>query len=149
MKKVTVLAATAAILALAGSAMAATASLNVSANITAACSVTGGNLDFGTLVPGAGTPVTASSTGVTVTCTNRDAYTVTVDNGTHAAGSQANLKNAANTDTIAYSLTLPVGPYAGTGAAQPFSIGGTIAGNAYTTASAGTYNDTVTITVTP
>src|SRR6185369_2936048 len=105
MKKVTVLAATVALIAMAGSAMAATANLSVSASITAACSVTGGNLDFASLVPGAGTPVSASSTGVTVTCTNRDAYTVAVDNGTHAVGSQAFLKNGANTDTIAYALT--------------------------------------------
>jgi spore coat protein U-like protein len=146
MKKLTAIAATVAIVAMAGSAMAATANLAVSANITASCSVTGGTLDFAALT---GATVNANSQAVTVTCTNRDPYTVALNDGIHAAGTQKYLKNSSNTDTIAYSLTLPAGPYTGTGAAQNFVIAGTIADTAYATASAGTYNDTVQITVTP
>ncbi len=65
-----------------------------------------------------------------------------------SSGTQAYLKNTANTDTIPYSLTVPA-VSAGTGAAQTIAITGTIAASTYNTASAGTYNDTVVITVTP
>jgi spore coat protein U-like protein len=148
MKKLLAITATAAIIAMAGSAMAATANLAVSATVANACSVVGGTLSFGALNTLTAPVVPGTSAGVTVTCTKSDPYTVTVDKGTHFVGAQANLKNTTNTDTIPYSLTVPA-VSAGTGAAQTIAITGTIAAGTYNTASAGTYNDTVVITVTP
>ena len=148
MKKLLAITAAAAIIAMAGSAMAATATLSVSATVANACSVTGGTLSFGALNTLTSPLVNGTSAGVTVTCTKSDPYTVVVDKGANFVGAQANLKNAGNSDVIPYSLTVPA-VTAGTGAAQPIAITGIIAAGSYTTASAGTYNDTVTITVTP
>ena len=148
MKKLLAITAAAAIIAIAGSAMAATANLAVSASISNACSVTGGTLSFGALDTLAAPAVPGTSAGVTVTCTKSDPYTVTVDKGINFVGAQANLKNSANTDKIPYSLTVPA-LSAGTGASQTVAITGSIAAGTYNTASAGTYNDTVVITVTP
>jgi spore coat protein U-like protein len=148
MKKLLTITAAAAIIAMAGSAMAATANLAVSATVANACSVVGGTLSFGALDTLAAPVVPGTSAGVSVTCTKSDPYTVTVDKGANFVGAQANLKNAGNTDKIPYSLTVPA-VSAGTGAAQTIAITGTIAAGTYNTASAGTYNDTVVITVTP
>ena len=148
MKKLLAITVAATIIAMAGSAMAATANLAVSATVSNACSVTGGTLSFGALNTLTAPLVNGSSSGVSVTCTKNDGYTVGVDVGVNFVGTQAFLKKSTNADTIPYSLTVPaVSP--GTGAAQPITITGTIAGGTYTTASAGTYNDTVVITVTP
>jgi len=148
MKKLIAITAAAAIVAMAGSAMAATATLAVSATVANACSVTGGTLSFGALNTLTAPLVSGTSAGVTVTCTKSDPYTVVVDKGANFVGAQANLKNSSNSDVIPYSLAVPaVSP--GTGVAQTIAITGTIAAGTYNTASAGTYNDTVTITVTP
>lgn len=150
MKKASLFAVTASLFAAAAPAMAAgspaTANLSVSASIANACSVTGGTLAFGTLT--AGTPASGTSTGVTVTCTKNDSYALVLDNGTHAIAGTRHLANTANTDTIAYALTVP-SLSAGTGTAQSIPITGNIAAAAFATASAGTYADTVVITVTP
>jgi spore coat protein U-like protein len=148
MKKLLAITVSAAIVAMAGTAMAATANLAVSATVANACSVTGGTLAFGALNTLTAPAVPGTSAGVTVTCTKLDPYTVTVDKGINFVGAQANLKNAGNTDVIPYSLTVP-GVSAGTGASQTIAITGSIAAGTYNTASAGTYNDTVVITVTP
>lgn len=137
---------TAATLAMAGTAMAATGTLSVSAKISNACSVADGTLDFGSLDTLGGGAVSATSSGVTVTCTKGDGYTMTAGTGSHASGTQAYLSNG--TDTIPYTVTIP-SLSTGTGAAQTIAITGNIAKNAYTTASSGTYTDSVTLTVTP
>ena len=148
MKKLIAITAAAAIVAMAGSALAATATLAVSATVANACSVTGGTLSFGPLNTLTAPAVPGSSSGVSVTCTKLDPYTVAVDKGVNFVGSQAYMKNTTNADTIPYSLTVPaVSP--GTGAAQAITITGNIAASSYSTVSAGTYNDSVTITVTP
>jgi spore coat protein U-like protein len=150
MKKILAVSAAAAILALAGTAMAATnATLAVTASVTNACSVIGGTLNFGSLDTLGAPQVTGTSAAVTVTCTKSDLlYTLAVDKGVNFVGSQANLKNTTGTDKIPYSLSVPAVP-AATGAAQTISISGTIPAASYNLVSAGTYNDTVTITVTP
>ena len=148
MKKILAIIAATAITAMAGTAMAATASLTVSANISNACSVAGGSLDFSALNPLTAPLVTKSSTGVSVTCTKGDAYSVSLGKGENFVGSQAYLKNNNNSDTIPYTVTVPA-VSAATGNAQPITLNGTIAAGSYSTASAGTYGDTMVITVTP
>ena len=150
MKKLIAISAAAAIVVMAGSAMAATtATLAVSASVTNTCAVVGGTLNFNALDTANAPTVNATSAGVTVTCTKSDAtYQVTVDKGLNLSGTQAYLKNSGNTDKIPYSLTVPAMAVA-TGVAQPVAITGTIASGSYNLASAGSYADTVTITVAP
>ncbi len=146
MKKLLALATAAATIAMAATTMAATASLSVTASVTNACSITGGTLAFGSLDTLSAPAVTATSSGVTVTCTKGDSYTLAAGPGSHYTGSQAYLSNG--TDTIPYSITVPT-LSAGTGSSQTIALTGSIASGAYSTASAGTYTDTVTLTVTP
>jgi spore coat protein U-like protein len=148
MKKLLAITAAAAIIAIAGSAMAATANLAVSASISNACSVTGGTLSFGALNTLTAPLVTATSSGVSITCTKGDVYTVATNYGVNFVGTQANIKNGSNLDKIPYSVALPA-LSAGTGLAQTLAITGTIVAGTYSTASAGTYTDTMVITVTP
>jgi len=147
MKRLLALTAATATIAMTGTAMAATANLTVTASITNACSITGGTLSFGSLDTLSPSNVTATSSGVTVTCTKGDNYTVAVDHGVNASsGTQAYLSNG--TDKIAYSVSVPT-LSAGTGSAQTIALAGSITASAYTMASAGDYSDTMTITVTP
>jgi spore coat protein U-like protein len=149
MKKLLAITAAVAVLAMAGTAMAeGTANLSVQATITASCSVTAGSLSFGELDPFNPTTRTASSTGVTVRCATGEHPTLTADNGSHAGlGTQKFLSNG--TDTIAYSITIPSLGVADA-SWQTVTIGGTIADTAYgSSKSAGTYSDTVVLTVAP
>lgn len=149
MKKLVAILAAAALVSMASSAMAAgSATLAVSASVVNACSVTGGTLSFGALDTLAAPQVTGTSSGVTVTCTKDAAINVGLNGGAYKVGTQSNLKNTSNADLIPYSLTVAA-LTPGTGAPQDVAITGTIAAGTYSTASAGTYNDTVTITVTP
>jgi spore coat protein U-like protein len=148
MKKVLAISAAVAIIAMAGTAMAVTTNLVVSANVPDVCSVTAGTLSFGALDVVAAPAVSGTSAGVAVTCTKGGLYSVAASLGGNPVGLQAYLKNSATNDKIAYSLTVPaVSP--GTGSAQTIAITGSIAAGVYNTASAGTYNDSVVITVTP
>lgn len=149
------------------SAATTTASLTVQIIITAACTVSAATLNFGT---SAGTAllsgnVTASTT-VSVTCTNGAPYSIGMNNGANASGSQRRMANGANfinydlytdagyvnawttassstTCTTANSCVLGTG----TGSAQSSTIHGVVPSVAVAPA-AGTYTDTVTMTVT-
>ncbi|ABA89301.1 sigma-fimbria adhesin, putative [Syntrophotalea carbinolica DSM 2380] len=147
MKKIVAIALAAAFTVVAGTAMAAdTADLDVTATVISSCSMTGGTLAFGNLDPTNAVEVTASSTAVTVTCTNGTAYTLSGDDGDHAVAGQKYLDNG--TSTIPYSVSIPAGG-TGTGAAVGVTIDGTIAANSYNTATAGTYTDTILLSVNP
>ena len=126
--------------------MAANANLALTANVVPACLVTAGNLAFGSLDPTTAPVVNAASTGVTVTCTKGDTYTMALDKGLNPVAGVANLKFG--TDVIPYTLTVPT-LSAGTGLAQTVAITGVIAAGSYKTVAAGSYLDTVVITVTP
>lgn len=150
MKRLLAITAAAAVMAMAGTAMAATANLEVTAEVVGVCTMTGGTLDFGELNPTAPSNVTRNSSGVTVTCTYGTDYALSGDDGSHASGTQKRLNNGGTTanDFIAYSVTIPTGG-TGTGSAVPVTIAGNIASGAYATARAGTYSDTIELTVTP
>lgn len=140
MKRILVLAA--AIALVSSTAFAAgTATLNVTANVTATCSIIGGTLGFGALDPLVGAAVgPTAAAGVQVTCSNGTVFTVTDD-----AASKP-LVNGAS--TIPFTLA-HAGGGTGTGAAVPYAITGTIGANTYTTALAGAYSSNVTLTVNP
>ena len=147
MKKLIAIAAAAAIVAMAGTAMAAgSADLDVTANITASCTVSGGTLAFGALDPLTAPVVTQTTNDVEVTCTNGTGYTLSTTGNKGTAGNLGTLNNGTSTInyTISYTAT-------GTGTGLPVAvpITGTIAAGTYNTATPGSYTDTIEINVTP
>lgn len=150
MKKILTIITAAGIVSMAGVAVAATADLGVSATVSATCTMTGGTLAFGSLDPTNAEAKSASSTGVTITCTNGTPYTLSGDdganNGNTTVGTQKVLTNG--TSNIPYSVTIPAGG-TGSGSATAVAITGNIAANTYTGATAGSYADTIKLTVTP
>jgi len=118
------------------------------------CSVSSPNdLDFGTV--GLLSANVDTSMTFTVTCTNGAAYTIAMDDGQNASGSTNRMTNGS--EYVSYELYQDSN-YAtvwdasntvsstGTGTAQTFTVYGRVPPQA--TPSAGTYTDTVTITVT-
>ncbi len=139
-------------------AATATGSFNVQVTIAATCVVTSAtNLDFGTQgVLAANVDQTST---INVTCTNTTPYNIGLDKGLNGSsvttrqmkagsalinyslfsdsGRTTNWGNTVGTDTVAAT---------GNGSAQPFTVYGRIP--AQTSPAAGTYTDTITITVT-
>jgi spore coat protein U-like protein len=138
----------------------ATANLSVNITITAGCTVTGNTLSFGSQSILAAN--IDQSTTIGVTCTNTTAYNVGLGVGANGASVTARkmLGGASNTEYVNYSLysdaarTINLGQTIGTdtvtgtgnGAVQTLTIYGRVPPQ--TTGSAGSYTDTVLITVT-
>jgi spore coat protein U domain-containing protein, fimbrial subunit CupE1/2/3/6 len=141
-----------AIVAMAGSAFAATqtTTVAVSATITGACTVTSaGSIAYNSLDPLTGGVVTPTVTQPVVHCTNGLGVAVTDDLGLHEVGAQAYMSNGA-TGTIPYTFGYAASP-TGAGSATPLAInltGANLATVDYATAPAGTYADTITLTLT-
>lgn len=144
-----------------------TGTLTVQMTITASCTVGSATLDFGS---NSGTALLSAAvnatTTVSVTCTNGSPYSIGMDNGAHASGAQRRLNTGANfinynlyTDaarlnawtTASSSTTCTTSNSCvtgtGNGSAQSTTIYGTvpIPGSA---PAAGSYSDSVTMTVT-
>jgi spore coat protein U-like protein len=156
-------------LALAPPAQAAssTASMTVQITITASCTINAAVLDFGS---NAGTALLSgsisASTTLSVTCTNGSPYSIGLNNGANASGSQRRMINGGN--FISYDLYTDAGHVnawttatdsttcatanscvlgTGTGSAQTANVYGVVPAVAVAPA-AGTYSDTVTMTIT-
>lgn len=142
------------------SAVTATNNLAVSMTITAACTVTGGTLAFGS--QGVLAANVDASTTFGVTCTNTTPYSIGLDAGAHGSSvSDRKMKGgAANTEFVNYQLFQNAGRTAnwgntvgtdvlsgqtGSGSAQTITVYGRVP--AQSTGSPGAYTDTVTITV--
>ena len=138
-------------------AATSTSTIAVSATVPALCSVTASALAFGSYTAS----VTDATASVSVTCTNGTTYTIALDAGTGAgATTSARLMSGPAGATLAYNLyrdaarSLPWGNTIGTdvqsgtgnGTAQALTVYGRIPAAQYPTA--GTYTDTVTVTVT-
>jgi spore coat protein U-like protein len=143
-----------AVLAAGGAAWALdTNTLTVSASVAGTCKFTGAKtstLGF-TLDPSVGTNISASST-TTFWCTKGvTTLPFTSDQGLHFAAGKNQMRDAVSTDVIPYTLTLtPDGvPNAGPGSPRTLTIAGNVLGTDYTAKSAGTYSDTVILTVNP
>jgi spore coat protein U-like protein len=150
----------AACLALAapGTAHAAstTTTFNVTATVVDSCAVSASDLAFGTYDPASATDKTGTST-VNVTCSLGTAYTVSLNNGTHASGSTRRL--AAGASRLTYQVykdvgaTLIFGAIAdtlgvsgiGTGVAIPSVIYGVIPKTQ--NVGSGSYSDQITVTI--
>lgn len=162
------LAGAGALTAAAGSAMAATATttFQVTATVNANCLVSATALNFGTYVPTAG-DMDVNST-VSVRCTRNTPFTVALDDGTTAGGSFAQRLMTNGADTLEYNLytatarsvvwgddTGSTDMVAGTGAglavanAQTLTVYGRLFDSVTNQAApAGSYADTITVTVT-
>lgn len=108
------------------------------------------SMSFGVLNPASGSDVLVPvSGGSTAGNCSAGQMTISGDNGLNYNGSR-NLKNAAG-DLIAYSLAgLPQNlPRPGKNNYVTFMFNGSILWSAYANASAGSYSDTVIISVTP
>lgn len=142
-------------------ALAATASntMPVSVNVTNACTVAATPMSFGAPTSIGGSNINSTST-ITLVCTNGANYDVALDNGTHASGSQRNMQFG--TATIPYNVYRDAGRTASWGATSGTdTVSGTMGATgtfsliAYgqipssaTSVGAGTYTDTITVTVT-
>ena len=152
MKKIALAIVVLAVVAFAGAAMAVdTNTLTVNANVVGTCkfNTATSTLNF-TLDPSAGGNVTAN-TSVTYWCTKGQAASgVAADNGAHWSGTSRQMAMSP-TDLIPYSLTLTGGAGMGGGPTSPLTldISGTVLGTDYTSAAAGAYMDTVTLTLNP
>jgi len=169
-------AAVAAAVALAlpfGAAQALTAgpsNFNVTATVANFCTVSAANVPFGSV--NAGAAATNTSSSVTLTCNKgANVTSVALNSGSNFAAGSKQMKNGANSDTLAYNIDVPTGatfntcPTAGTGpewnatntivatslftatgGAKLINICASIPANQFP--SAGSYSDTVQVTAT-
>nr|WP_232230762.1 spore coat protein U domain-containing protein [Serratia sp. SCBI] len=147
--------------------------VGVTMTIGAGCVVTGGNSsgttnDFGSISFGTysslANVITASATGsggtgtLGLNCTTGTNYTVALDNGLNASGSQRRMASSVpayisynlyqdSAHAVPWNSTTGVLTGTGTGSAVPLIVYGLVPA-AGTTPAAGAYSDTVTMTVT-
>ena len=146
-KKLVVLAAVSMFL-MTGSAMAAGSNtVAVSATVLGTCTISGGTAAFGPLDPTSPVAVNAGGTDPQVTCTNGTAYTITDDDGMNESGVNAN-RMTDGTNFIAYSLGY-TGSGTGSGSAVGIGLTAAVVQAAYQNKPAGSYTDTVTLSVLP
>jgi spore coat protein U-like protein len=114
------------------------------------------SMSFGALNPASGSNVTVAVSAATLNankagdCAPGQIMSISGDNGLNFSGTRR-LKNTAGTDFIAYSLSgLPLSSFGpGNGIYTNFTFNGTILWSAYANAPAGSYADTVMISVSP
>ena len=129
-----------------------TASVAVSANVTGVCKFNSGakSVSF-TLDPSVGGAVTGSVVQPTFWCTKGSTYAITDNDGANsiAVGAQR-MKHATLTEFIPYTFTYTAGG-TGLGASNPITmnIASTVAATDYINASAGSYADTVVLSINP
>jgi spore coat protein U-like protein len=143
-----------AVLAAGGAAWASDSNtLAVSANVTGTCKFTVANstLNFGALDPS--TPVAVNgSANPQFWCTKGVTTDLIVASfGQNPAGTTRQMRDSVSTDLIPYSLTLTPDGLAngGPSVTRTLNIAGTVLAADYTGKSAGSYSDTVTLTLTP
>jgi spore coat protein U-like protein len=135
------------------SALAApdTAIVTVSATVVGTCKFTSAGSVAFTLDPSS-TAVAAAGTIAQPTfwCTKGTSYTLTDNNGLYVSAGAQRMKHASIAEYIPYTFTYTTSGL-GTGPIAPFTmdIASQVAATDYLNASAGSYADTVTLTITP
>lgn len=135
--------------------------LSVDATVTANCTISTSPLNFGSVDTLSGSPVDGTG-GITVTCTNGTVWSAAADAGSGSGATFASRRLTQGADTLSYNLytnagrtsiwgdgtgsTVTIGN-TGTGAAQTVTVYGRIPGS-QSSAPAGSYADTVSVTVT-
>ncbi len=151
MKRFLVLLMAIGFLAAASGAMAAdTASVAVSATVAGTCKFNaGGTLSF-TLDPSTGGAVTGTVSQPTFWCTKGATYTLSDDDGLNPSGTTHRMKHATLNEYIPYSFTYTAsGTGLGNGNPVTMNIASTVAEADYMDVPAGSYSDTVTLTINP
>jgi spore coat protein U-like protein len=128
----------------------------VTANVTSQCAVSATTLDFGTVgLLLANTDLTST---LSVQCASGVAYQVGLDNGQHASGTTRRMtgpgglvsyelyRNSTRTQRWGATLNTDTVVGSGNGSNQSLTVYGRVPPQ--TTPNAGTYNDTITVTVT-
>lgn len=147
-----------AVLPNAANAGTATDNLAVSATVIASCNVSTSPLAFGNYNPVTATPLDAA-TSISVTCTNGTTYDVLMNEGGGSGASVGTRKMTSSGNLLNYSIYRDsnrsnvwgatigsnVVSGTGTGAAQPIDVYGRVP--AQQAAPAGSYTDTVVVTV--
>ncbi len=127
-----------------------TATVSVSATVVGTCKfLTGGSISF-TLDPSVGGNVNGTVTQPTFWCTKGASYNITDDDGLYESGTTHRMKHETLTEYIPYSFTYTA-TGTGNGPSNPITmnISSTVLASDYLNASAGSYSDTVTLTITP
>ena len=143
------------------SAQTAGSSLEVSATVTANCTVTTSAIAFGSVNTISSANVDGTG-GVTVTCTNGTAWAASAGVGSGSGATLANRRMTSGSNLLSYNLyttsarstvwgdgtssTATIGNV-GSGTAQNFTVYGRIAAG-QTSVPAGAYADTVSVTIT-
>ena len=150
MKKLMVLAVAVMIIAMAGVAMAATVTVDIAATVVGVCKFNSGGTVAFTLDPSVGGDVNGTVGQPAFWCTKGAAYTISDDDGANESGFIQRMKHASLAEYIEYSFTYTAAG-TGTGPTSPLTmdIASTVVAAQYTGASAGSYTDTVTLTIAP
>lgn len=151
MKKLIVVVMAIAIIAMAGVAMAGdTANVTVNATVVGNCKFNSGGTVVFTLDPAAVGDVNGIVLQPAFWCTRNATYGITDDNGMHESGVIHRMLHATLTEYIPYSFTY-TSTGTGTGKTSPITmdIASTIVNADYINASAGSYADTVVLSITP
>jgi spore coat protein U-like protein len=141
-----------AVLAAGGAAWAATTTVAVSANVVGTCQVTNTNgaplVAFGQLDQVGAPLVDGAVTQPTFWCTKNTTYTIGDDLGANDSAGVYRMTNG--TDFIAYTFTY-TGSAPGTGRTTPITmdISASIPAGTYSDVSAGSYADSVLLTISP
>jgi len=141
-----------ALLAAGGAAWAATTTVGVSANVVGTCQVTNTfgdpQIAFGQLDQVTAPPVTGVVTQPTFWCTKNTTASIGDDLGANDAAGVYRMTNG--TDFIAYTFTYTASA-PGTGKTTPITmdIAASIPAGTYSDVSAGSYADSILLTITP
>lgn len=150
-----------AVLVFASSALAATATINVSANVVGTCKVTTvgavtlafGDLTYDANGNSAGASLPTGSAAVTFWCTKKAQFEVTDDGGQHNSGGQFQLASdtVVPTEFIPYSFSYTPTSGQGQGPQTELQIdlGASIAAGTYDDVSVDSYSDTVVLSIEP
>lgn len=153
MKKLLILLSAIAIVSISSKAIAAdTGTVNINATVVGTCKFTTNTANINvTLDPSVGGTVNGSGSLV-FWCTKNASYTVSDDDGLYETGVNLNrVFNSTANEYIPYSFSYNPTSGSGNGPQNPItlSVTASFAQTDYQNASAGTYTDTVTITVNP
>ncbi len=131
-----------------------TGQVQINATVLGTCKFTtgGGSTTINvTLDPSVGGPVTGTGS-LTFWCTKNSSFSVSDDDGLYESGSDQNkVYNSAANEYIPYTFSYSPTSGTGNGPMNPITldVSASFAESDYQNASAGTYTDTVTITVSP
>jgi spore coat protein U-like protein len=129
-----------------------TGQVNINATVVGTCKFTTSSTTVNvTLDPSSGLDVTGNGS-LQFWCTKGASYSVSDDDGLHESGPDQNqVYNSSANEYIPYSFSYTPTGGTGSGPTSPITlnVSATFQYNDYKDASAGTYTDTVTITVSP